>query len=359
METQTLNATSPLGVLALKNIDRIRQARGRMLDMAGYGPVQSPFTVLYSEPGLVLRKYHDDSSEGPAVLLIPAPIKKAYIWDLSPQVSVVRRWLEQGYQVYLAEWTPGTGPDFGLDDYAERLLGACQRAIEADTGQAQQIVAGHSLGGILAAMYACAQPQAVRAVVLLEAPLHFGPDTGCFARLIESTPDARPIAQAYGEVPGSFLNAVSAMASPEAFRHERMLDRCMCMTNPQALANHMRVERWTHDEFPLPGRLFTDIVESLYREDRLTRGTLRIGGREIGPGDLRAPLMTVLDPRSKVIPPESVLPFHDATASANKKVLHYEGGDLGVNLQHVGVLVGASAHARLWPAIFDWLDTSL
>ncbi|MBW8896540.1 MAG: hypothetical protein JF619_00125, partial [Massilia sp.] len=38
-----------------------------------------------------------------------------------------------------------------------------------------------------------------------------------------------------------------------------------------------------------------------------------------------------------------------------KRVLHYEG-DVGVNLQHVGVLVGRSAHERIWPQIFDWLD---
>jgi polyhydroxyalkanoate synthase len=37
-------------------------------------------------------------------------------------------------------------------------------------------------------------------------------------------------------------------------------------------------------------------------------------------------------------------------------VLEY-AGDVGVNLQHVGVLVGKSAHEQIWPAIFAWLDT--
>jgi hypothetical protein len=35
-------------------------------------------------------------------------------------------------------------------------------------------------------------------------------------------------------------------------------------------------------------------------------------------------------------------------------MLNYDG-DVGVNLQHVGVLVGKNAHAKIWPAIFDWL----
>jgi polyhydroxyalkanoate synthase len=116
----------------------------------------------------------------------------------------------------------------------------------------------------------------------------------------------------------------------------------------------MQVERWTHDEFPLPGRLFTDIVESLYRKDQFMQGELEIGGRRVGPRALRRPLLSVVDPRSKLIPPAAVLPFHDAAASSYKRVLHYEG-DIGVNLQHVGVLVGRNAHARIWPAVFDWL----
>jgi len=63
----------------------------------------------------------------------------------------------------------------------------------------------------------------------------------------------------------------------------------------------------------------------------------------------------VVDPRSKVIPLQAVVPFNEAASSDKKLVLHYEG-DVGVNLQHVGVLVGRNAHARIWPAIFAWLE---
>lgn len=356
MNVNTLNVTSPLGVLVLRNMDRMRQARGRMLDQAGYGPKESPYTVLHTEPGLKLRKYSQEYDDGPAVLLVPAPIKKAYIWDLAPQVSVVQRWLQHGYQVYLAEWTPDAGPQFGLDDYGGRLLEVCQRAIEDDCGESQVTIVGHSLGGILAAMFSCLHPEAVRATVLLEAPLHHGSEFGCFAPMISATRDARPIARAYSHVPGAFLNIVSAMAAPQAFQFERIMDKMLCMGNREASAMHMRVERWTHDEFPLPGRLFTDIVESIYREDQFMCGTLKVGDRQIGPMDLRAPLLNVVDPRSTVIPPRSVLPFHEAAASVNKRVLQYEG-DIGVCLQHVGVLVGTGAHEKIWPAIFQWLET--
>lgn len=357
MNASTLPVTNPFSVMALKQMDRMRQARGQMLDRLGFGPQESPYTVLHTEPGLRLRKYEQGSEDGRAVLLVPAPIKRAYIWDLLPQVSVVRRWMERGYKVYLVEWLPEAGPDAGLDDYGLRMLASCQQAIQEDSGEQQLIVVGHSLGGVLAAIYGCAQPDAVRAAVLLESPLHFRHDLGCFASLVHSTPDAAAIAAAYSEVPGMFLNLISAMAAPHAFQIERVLDRMLSMGNPEAMAVHMRVERWTHDEFPLPGKMFTDVVESLYRNDELMRGKLAIGGREVGPQMLKAPLLAVADPRSTVIPLHSMLPFYEAAGSATKRMLHYEG-DIGVGLQHVGVLVGKSAHEKMWPEIFAWLEAA-
>lgn len=359
MYAMNWNTLGPLGVKALKDMDRSRQARGQMLERAGHGPQETPSTVLLARPGFQLRRYApaDAYAGGPPVLLVPAPIKRAYIWDMAPDISVVQRWRERGYRVYLAEWLPmpDADPDIGLADYGERFLAACQQAITADSGIDRITIAGHSLGGILAAIYSCLHPERVAATVLLESPLHFEPATCCFNPLVRATPDARQIADTFRHVPGAFLNMMSAMAEPQAFQWERIADRWQSMLDPAAWRTHMQVERWTHDEFALPGRLFTEIVESLYRSDDFMQGRLDIGGRRIAPGDLRAPLAAVVDMRSKVIPPQAVLPFVEAAASARKQVFEYRG-DVGVNLQHVGVLVGRSAHAAVWPAIFDWLE---
>lgn len=356
MHAMTLPTLDAYSAQALKDMDRRRQAKGALLERAGYGPQQTPSTVVHAETGLALRRYHDGAATGPAVLLVPAPIKRSYIWDMAPEISVVQRWLERGYCVYLAEWvpTPDGDTEVGLADYGDRLLAQCQRAIARDSGQASIVIAGHSLGGILAAIYSAVYPRQVAATILLEAPLRFAHPACCFHRLVQATPDARRIASTFRHVPGAFLNLMSALAEPHAFQWERLADRTLSLFDQQALRNHMRVERWTHDEFALPGKLFADIVESLYRRDDFMGGRLAIGERTVGPRDLRAPLFTVVDYRSKVIPPESVLPFHEAAGSARKQVMAYHG-DVGVNLQHVGVLVGRSAHAHIWPAIFDWL----
>jgi polyhydroxyalkanoate synthase len=292
--------------------------------------------------------------------MVPAPIKRAYIWDLAPGASVVRRCLRAGLGVYLIRWTdPGpTERDFGLADYADRLIAGAVDAIAAEPAGAEPrrvVLAGHSLGGTLAAIFAARRPDAVQGLVLIEAPLRFGAEAGAFAPLVALAPHAARIRAGFDDrVPGSFLDLISAAAAPEVFQGERWADRALSLGDAEALTLHWRVERWTLDEFPMPGRLFEEVVELLYREDRFARGDLRVAGGIATPARVSAPVLSVYDPRSRVVPPSSILPVHDAFPGPGKCLLSYEG-DRGVCLQHVGALVGRNAHRQLWPEILDWV----
>jgi pimeloyl-ACP methyl ester carboxylesterase len=86
----------------------------------------------------------------------------------------------RGLRVYLLEWLdPGPAQDgLGLADYAKRLPMAALDAIAAETGEAAAVLAGHSLGGTFAAVLASLRPERARGLVLLDAPLAFGPGRG-------------------------------------------------------------------------------------------------------------------------------------------------------------------------------------
>lgn len=343
-------------MIGFDQLDSARRRTGRFLDALGAGPRSSPSDTVAERPGLRLRHFPGAPSGGPAVLLVPAPIKRWYIWDLEPQVSVVARALAHGLDVHLVEWTePGPAErDLGLEDYADRMLRACARVVAARTGQSRVLLIGHSLGGTLAAVFAARHPDLVRGIALLEAPLHFGTDAGAFAPLVALAPPASRL-HAGNAVPGSFLNVLSALADPVSFQAARYADLLASLGDRDRLATHLRVERWTLDEFPLPARLFDDVVERLYRRDEFASGTLSVTGRQVGPATLTAPVFTVVNPYSRVIPPESILPFHRAAAGTTKRLLRYRG-DVGVAIQHVGVLVGRNAHRHLWPILLGWAD---
>jgi hypothetical protein len=68
-----------------EQLDHARRLQGSMLDVAGLGPVETPYSVAHSEPGLTLRRYADGEESSPTVLIVPAPIKRPYIWDLAPK----------------------------------------------------------------------------------------------------------------------------------------------------------------------------------------------------------------------------------------------------------------------------------
>jgi polyhydroxyalkanoate synthase len=240
----------------------------------------------------------------------PAPFKRAYIWDLLPEVSVVRRCLRRGLQVYLLESVLPSAEDdgLGLADYADRLPSAALDEIAAETGRTAATLAGHSIGGTFAAIFASLHPERVERVALIDAPLAFREHGGLLARTVAASPHARLIRSMLGSpVPGSVMDLLSVSAVHDAFYWQRWSDLIASLTDPRALAIHLRVERWALDEFPLPGQLFEDVLELLYREDRFLRGTLTIVGQKTGIECLRAPVLAVINPASRVVPPSSIL----------------------------------------------------
>jgi polyhydroxyalkanoate synthase len=212
---------------------------------------------------------------------------------------------------------------------------------------------GHSLGGTFAAIFGALAPETAGGLVLLGAPLCFRPGISRFRDAIVALAPSKLAEMEV--VPGSLLSQLSALASPETFVWSRLLDATLSSADPVARAVYARVERWALDEVPLPTRLVHEILHWLYREDRLCRGSLSIRGQIAAPSRLRLPTLAVLNPRDEIAPPASVLPFIKAMPGQDVRVLEYPG-EIGVGLQHLGVLVGQQAYARVWPEIISWLN---
>jgi polyhydroxyalkanoate synthase len=65
------------------------------------------------------------------------------------------------------------------------------------------------------------------------------------------------------------------------------------------------------------------------------------------------PVLAVLDPHSRLVPPQSVLSVLKATRGARTLCWHREDA-AGTALRHIGALVGSDAHRCLWPRILRW-----
>lgn len=343
--------------LWLDGMDRLRRCQGALLDLAWLGHEETPSRVIHARPGARLRHYRGRQPGGASLLIVPAPIKRHYIWDLCPERSVVRRAMARGLEVFLLEWTEEgrASAGLGLEQCAGAVLDDALDAMHEWHASDTVFLAGHSLGGTFAAIYGAWRPERIAGLVLIEAPLHFAEASGAFRGVLAlGGPDSRVVAPS-GRVPGSLLDLVCVGADPVTFLLERDLDAMASAGSIPELLTHWRVERWALDEFALPWPLFRDVVERLYREDRFMRGLMTIDGLRLQPSRITAPILAIYQPTSRIVPPESVLPFLDAAGSRRKRLLAYHG-DVGAALQHVGALVGRRAHRDLWPEVFDWLE---
>jgi poly[(R)-3-hydroxyalkanoate] polymerase subunit PhaC len=342
---------NPLIPTILRASDDFRRSAGMALDRLQMGPVEAHWELMLSQPGFTLRRYGDAKFGAVPVLIVPAPIKRPYIFDLLPPVSVVRRLQEKGFVVYVIDWRQPkhTHISWGLADYAVAWIGTAASAI-ADKHVKKPVLVGHSLGGTLAAIFTASQPDRIQRLLLILAPLRFGAEAGAFAPIVNGSPRTDIVMQFTGGTSGTLLDVASSASAPEEFIAGRWQDAVASLFEPSALDIHQRVVRWTLDEFAPPEALFTEIVELLYRGDAFARGELRLSGMTISTARLaELPVAAVVDKSSRVVPPASSLaPLVDPAVYAYER-------EVGVALQHVGPLVGRRAHRDLWPQLSDWM----
>ncbi len=323
--------------------DVFRQSLGSLLENAGYAPQETTWYRV-QHPDLELRRYASNTAATDPVLIVPAPIKRPYIFDLVPEVSVVRRLADAGFAVYLHEWPEQQPTNWNLETSIALLLVAIEKL--SRDHQCPPMVIGHSLGGTLAAIAVALVPHRVGKLVLVQAPLAFGQYTGAL----------RPIAlHAQFEllsrrIAGSLLDWASVVAAPEEFVFGRYCDGLVSLPDFEALALHGRVIRWTLDEFAPSRQLLQDVIELLYREDRFARNNLHLLDRTARSDALaELPVAAIVDHTSRLVPASSTL-----QELSSPTVFVYEP-EIGVALQHVGSLVGRRAHREIWPHVIDWL----
>ncbi|MBX9827895.1 MAG: alpha/beta fold hydrolase [Xanthobacteraceae bacterium] len=333
--------------------DTLRRAQGQTFEAFGLGPQECPYEVMATGAFWRLRDYckHGHSQ---SVLIVAAPIKRAYIWDLAPSVSALRYILEQGFHVYLLEWLPAeTTGENGLAEYADSIS-ECVAMISSRRAGAKPFLMGHSLGGTLAATFAASESESICGLVLLGAPLCFKPETSRFRDALVSLIPAGLLNA--GPCPGSLLSHVSVLASPDTFIWSRIADAVLSSADNHAWEIHARVERWALDEAALSGELVRQMIEWFYRENRFFHGQLKIANNLVGPVTLKAPTLAAVNIADDVAPLGSVKPFIDAMPIRDVRIVEVPG-ERGVCLQHLGILIGREARAVVWPEIISWMDS--
>jgi polyhydroxyalkanoate synthase len=160
--------------------------------------------------------------------------------------------------------------------------------------------------------------------------------------------DVDRIVEVLGNVPGELLNAAFIALMPLKLTARKYAGLADIAEDRGALENFLRMERWIHDSPDQAGAAFREFIQSFYRENRLVRGGLEIGGRAVDPRRIACPVLNVYALQDHLVPPSASRPLAGLTGSADYMPFEFDGG-------HIGIYVSRSAQELLPETIAQWL----
>ncbi|MDE5447164.1 alpha/beta fold hydrolase [Bradyrhizobium sp. CSA207] len=313
-------------------------------------PWTTPNTVALELATMRLRDCTRARSGQPALVCAPYALHRALIADFAPGHSVVQSLQKGGVErVYLTDWRSAS-PDMrhlSIDSY----LGDLNVAID-EIGAPVDLV-GLCQGGWLSLLYAARFPAKVRRLVLVGAPVDLAIDSS-LSRLARNAPEMvydQLVARGGGNVSGEeMLRFWSRALSRDDIAKALQIN----LADKEVAALLARFDRWNTETLDLPGTYYLQIVNWIFRQNRIATGNFTALGRAIDLKDVKAPVFLLAGLDDEVVPA--------AQALATAKLLGTPPAFVAAASEpsnHLGLFMGARTHAHAWPRIAEWLRDDL
>ncbi|MFC3476570.1 class III poly(R)-hydroxyalkanoic acid synthase subunit PhaC [Halobacterium litoreum] len=313
---------------------------------------QTPSEVVYSENKLDLLHYEPltEQRHDTPILVVYALINRPYILDLQPDRSVVRRLLEDGFDVYLVDWGEPSKLDaaLSLDDYVNRYIDNCVDVVRERSGVDSINLLGYCMGGTMSAMYTALHPEKVRNLALMAASLYFDETGGVLEEWgAEENFDPATLAETFGTIPATFFDAGFASMDPVENGVSKYIRLADNLEDEEFVENFARMERWLDDGIGMAGEVYREYLEDVYQDNKFAEGDLTIDGERVPLENLTMPMLQIVAEYDHLVPPTASRPFNDRVPSDDTEIMEVSAG-------HIGLSVGRTAHRELWPAVCEW-----
>ena len=283
------------------------------------------------------------------VMITYALMNKQYIMDIQQDKSFVKRLLELGLDLYIVDWGYPTAEDMyvTMEEYIEDYMGAAVDFIRQDRNVPQINLLGKCQGGTFSAIYASLHPGKVKNLVTVAAPFDFDIQDGLLFKWSKFM-DVDLLVDAYGVLPGDFLNNTFIMLSPYNLAIGKYINIVNSFDDPKALGEFLRMEKWLFDCPAQAGENYRTWMKDLWQENKLIKGEFRLGDKKINLKNITMPLLNVYGTKDNLIPPSASIPLTNAVGSKDKEEASFAVG-------HAGIVASSLSQKEVTPKIAGWI----
>jgi len=318
------------------------------------GQGATPSEVVYEEGHVQLLHYLSDASpafDTPLVFVF-ALVNRPYILDLKEGKSVVRHFVDGGFDTYLVDWGLPSDADrhLTLDDYVNGYLDNIVDHVRERSGTEQVSILGYCMGGTMSAMYTALHPEKVRNLILMAAGIDFATRNGLLN--VWTDPryfDVDRFVDAFGNAPASLLQASFLMLKPVANLVQKPLGFLERMNDDAFVDDYFAMEAWLNDNIDVPGEVYRQFVKYLYQQNRLVKGQMPVGKHVVDLKRITCPVLNLMAARDDLVPAAQSAPFNDLVGSQDRTAITFDAG-------HIGLAVGSRAQRELWPQAVQGLS---
>jgi len=313
----------------------------------------TPFEVVYTEDRIRVKHYCPKKIKGKGVktplLIVYALINRETMLDLQPDKSVIRNFLAEGVDVYVLEWGYPMRKDrwLTLEDHIEGYMDNVVDFLLKEKHLTKLNLMGICMGGTMSVVYAALHPEKVKNLVTTVTPTWFDTDDGLLHLWMRETHVER-LVEACGNMPGDVMNLGFLMLNPSKLVVKKYHSLMTNLDDKAFLENFIRMEKWIFDSPDIPGETFLEFITVFYRENRLLKGTLTLGGKPVDVKRITMPVFNVYSKYDHLVPPSACDRFTKAVGSTDVQ-------DLCLDTGHIGIYVSSKCQRDFVPRITGWL----